>query len=71
VRTSALISSLVSSLAWPAAAVALGLIFRTQIQAVFAGLAERMKHLTGIKAAGFAELSFGDILAQLAGRPRR
>ena len=47
------------SLAWPAAAVILGLIFRRQLRAVFAGLAERMKHLSSLKAP-WTEMSFSD-----------
>ena len=57
----AFISSLVGELAWPVAAVALGLIFRKQLRAVFASLAKRMEHLVKLKAPG-TELSFSDEL---------
>lgn len=59
VGTLAFISSLVQALAWPAAAVVLALIFRRQLRAVFAGLAERMKHLATLRAP-WTELSFRD-----------
>lgn len=57
--TLAFISSLVSSLAWPAAAITLGLLFRRQLREMLVGLAGRMKHLVGLKAAG-AEFSFSE-----------
>jgi hypothetical protein len=63
VDTYGFVSSLVGDLAWPVAAVVLGLIFRQQLRAVFIGLAERMKHLVKLKAAG-TELSFGDTLLE-------
>jgi hypothetical protein len=59
VGTLAFISSLVHALAWSAAAVILGLIFRRQVRAMFASLAERMKHLATLKAP-WTELSFSD-----------
>jgi hypothetical protein len=59
VDTFAFISSLVSALAWPCAAVILGLIFRRQLRALFTGLADRMKDLVKLKAPG-TELSFSD-----------
>jgi hypothetical protein len=57
------ISSLVGSLAWPAAAIVLGLIFKKQLGATFTNLAERMKDLTHLKAPG-TELSFGERVRQ-------
>lgn len=50
-------ASLVRSLAWPAAAVILGLIFRRPIRAVFAGLAASMDQLESLQGWGL-KLSF-------------
>jgi hypothetical protein len=61
--TDGLIASLTGSLAWPIAAVILGLVFRHQLREIFAGLAKRMGQLTKVKAAG-AELNFGDVLLE-------
>jgi hypothetical protein len=65
--TDALVASLVSSLAWPIAIVILaGLIFRHQLQDIFAELAKKMKDLIKFKGPG-TELAFAETLMQAQG----
>jgi hypothetical protein len=54
------VSALVSSIAWPAVAIVLGLVFRKQFKVLLAELAKRFGRLTKLKGGSF-EAQFEDL----------
>jgi hypothetical protein len=63
------ISSLVSSLAWPAVVAVLGFVFRKQLKDLIARLASRVDRLTKVKGPGSFEAEFEDLKENLVSGP--
>jgi hypothetical protein len=63
------ISSLVSSLAWPAVVAVLGFVFRRQLKDLIARLASRVDRLKKVKGPGSFEAEFEDLKEDLVSGP--